>query len=388
MTDEVIALLNEKFIPFAPGWSELEKTADNPQGRREAYPWFKAMGGETKKTPNGVTLAEAEVPGTPWWVATSAGQRVGARAACQAPTRLDAKITPNLKVFLTAYAKMPEAERRPAGPIKDANRPKAAPPPGGLCLSVYDKPLMRKREGSYSPLTGGDGPKDFLKKHVPWQPGAQLDALWLTKDECESLMPKNPKEGQTFPVSPHLVKRIGLFGLTVRSASQESFFWQHPDNLQKGELKLTVESVSPAAVEMRLHGSILLDAKAYQMDGHINKDDLENLQNRYDARLEGKLVYDPAKKRFTRWDVVAVGDYTGACCACEFGKMKEEGHLVAKEPLVIATSFEIDNWNYEVPPEHRRTVPYLLWYFHNRPGYDYYFDPEKWEAALKKSKPK
>jgi hypothetical protein len=382
LNDEVVAILNEKFIPYAPGWGELEIATDNPKGKREPYTWWQDVARGNKPTPNGVSFNEAEIPGTMFWVATSAGQRVGAQAACRALAKANKgnfSLAASLQVFLQTYSKMPEAERRPAVPISDAHRAKLAPPPGGVCLISYDKPLRRNDDASYYCLTGPEQ-RTNLKQNIAWQPGAQLDALWLTKEECESLMPTNPKEGQTFAVSSHLVKRIGLFGLTVRSASQEFFFWKYPDSVRQGDLKLTVESVSPTAVRMRLHGSILLTAKGNQIEGHIREADLPNLQNRYDARLEGKLDYDPSRKRFTRWDMVALGDYTGACCACEFGKNKEEGHLVAREPLPIAMSFELENYNYEMPPEYRRTIPYLMWWFRGRPNHDFYFSPETWEA--------
>jgi hypothetical protein len=392
LTDETIALINDQFVPFASGWGELQKPEGNPKGwdprkqRWEPYEWWQDFARASRKTPNGVAFSEAFVPGQSFagfWVGTSAGERVPAHKAKSAKQQAFAA---TLKQVLRLYSEMPKEERLPAEPVTDANRPKLAPPAGGVCLIGFDKPLLRKRDGNYCCLTGSRQEKEVLKQQnslerVPWQPGSQLDALWLTREECESLMPKNPKEGQTFAVSSHLVKRIGLFGLTIRSAMQEMYHWT-PESVRQGDLKLTVESVSPTAVAMRLHGSILMSAKAKQMEGHINVADLKSLEDRYDARLEGKLVYDPSKKRFTRWDMVVLGDYTGACCACEFGKYQEDGHFVAKEPLPIAMSFEMDSWNYEMAAEHRRTIPYMFWMFRGRTtqGYDYYFSPEKWEA--------
>ena len=335
-----------------------------------------------QKTPNGVSISEAEIPGTPFWVATAAGQRVGARKSCRAPGGPGNKaLAGNLKVFLKAYDAMLETDRRPALPITDANRPKLAPPRGGLCLISYDKVLLRKGEGEYCCPRSSDQLKN-LRNHIPWQPGAQLDALWLTKAECESLMPKNPEEGHTVPVPSRLVKRIGLFGLTVRSAWQEFYHWQ-PDSMHRGELKLTVTSVSPDAVEMRLHGSYLLSAikKNWRPEGSGKPG--RDVEDRYDARLEGKLVYDPAKKRFTRWDMVVLGDYVGFSQAHIWaGAKRPQDSGLATEPAPIVMSFEIDNWNYEAGPEYRRTVPFLFWWFRSRTdkGYDHYFNPDKWRA--------
>ena len=61
-------------------------------------------------------------------------------------------------------AKLPEQERRPksvAGEVK----PQQQPPPGGLVLTIYDRPLGRDRGGHYR-LPEGD---DFggLRTHAP-----------------------------------------------------------------------------------------------------------------------------------------------------------------------------------------------------------------------------
>ncbi len=369
MTDEAIALLNDKFVPFAPRFA----------GTIDGYPWWQAMHKELHANKD-EKFHLCWVPGTSFSVHTSAGQPVPARMAKHTHGKSD--LADVLKQVFELYKQLPEGQRRPADPITDANRPEPEPPADGLVLVTYDRPLLREADGRYRSLTGPDH-RQFLKQHLPGQPGAQRDALWLTAAECQSLVPNNPRKGQTIAVPPPLTRRIGLFGLTVRSAMQEFYQWT-PDSVRQGNLELTVESVSPSAVEMRLSGSILLTAKGRQIEGHILPTDLESLENRYDARLEGKLVYNPDKKRFTRWDTMALGDYTGASCACEWGE-KQEGSYVAKEPMPIAMSFEIDNNNYELPAEYRRSTPYLIWRFRNQTSF--YFDPDKWEADwLKRNK--
>jgi hypothetical protein len=368
MTDEAIALLNDKFVPFAPRYA----------GTIDGYPWWQAMHKELNAK-QGEKFHLCSVPGTSFSVHTSAGQPVPARMAKHTHGKSD--LAEVLKQVVELYKQLPEGQRRPADPIADANRPEPEPPAGGLVLVTYDRPLVRDRDGHYHSLTGPDQRQKQLRESIPGQPGAQRDALWLTAAEWQSLVPNNPQKGQTIAVPRQLTKRIGLFGLTVRSAMQEFYQWT-PDSVRQGDLELTVESVSPTAVQMRLSGSILLTAKTRQMEGHINEADLKTLENRYDARLEGKLIYDPAKKRFVRWDMIALGDYTGGCCACDYGKAKEEGHFVAKAPLPIAMSFEIDNNNYELPPEYRRSTPYLIWRFRNQSPF--YFDPDKWEADWRK----
>jgi hypothetical protein len=97
--------------------------------------------------------------------------------------------------------------------------------------------------------------------------------------------------------------------------------------MRYGELNVTVEEVTPEMLRLRLHGSVLLSTgsrlKVYPT-GNIAKE----LENRYDARLEGVLVYDRKGGKVTRWDMVALGDYAGAL----FGHREVDGKRTDENP--------------------------------------------------------
>ena len=65
---------------------------------------------------------------------------------------------------------------------------------------------------------------------------------------------------------------------------------------------LTVEEVTPQIVRLRMHGSVLLSGPGV-LNEWPNRKFIKNLENRYDARLEGVIVYDRAKQKITRWDL-------------------------------------------------------------------------------------
>lgn len=71
-----------------------------------------------------------------------------------------------------------------------------------------------------------------------------------------------------------------------------------PEEIRSRELTLTVESASTAEIRLRLTGSVSL------------KRETGKFPYGYDARLLGKLVYDRGPKAITRFDVLAVGDWT------------------------------------------------------------------------------
>jgi len=133
---------------------------------------------------------------------------------------------------------------------------------------------------------------------------------------------------------------------------------------------------------MRLDGSLLLSAngplKLYPT-GKV----LKMVENRYDARLQGVLVYDRAKKRIARWDMVALGDYTG----CWFAGNDGWKEATREAPLSVGFSFEADHSAYQVPAERRRPRSFVHAYIFNGKE-QYYWDPDKWEADWKKRQPR
>jgi hypothetical protein len=149
-----------------------------------------------------------------------------------------------------------------------------------------------------------------------------------------------------------------------------------------------VEEVSAQAIRLRVHGSVLLVGmgthlknKAQSTPNPLGK----NVENRYDARLEGTLVYDRAQKRIVRWDMAALGDYTGEW----FPQGKGWSEARPDAPVRLAFSFESDRSDYEYP-ERRRPRSFVHGYIfgadRGQVREQYYWDPEKWEADWKKTR--
>ena len=326
------------------------------------YDWWKAVWKDSYAN-NGEKLRDRMVPGTSLWTVTSAGQTV-------ASSKANAKdgLAGVLRQSLQMYAKLPDAERWPAKAIEDASVPMPAPPAGGLVLTVYDRPLLRDAEGRYR---SGETPGHRV-------PGAARSSVWLTEGDCKALIPENAQKGSTSKVASKLAKRIFLFGLASGAAWHDENLWD-PDSVREGDLNLTVEEVTKSGVRLRVHGSALLVNKNLRGEGasHLAQDVRRGLENRYDARLEGLLVYDLDQKRITRWDMVGLGDYVGIYYPVGYP------NIFVREPVVIGFSFELDRTIYEVPAERRRQRPRLLAHdFKN--SEQYYWDPEKWEEDWKK----
>jgi hypothetical protein len=193
--------------------------------------------------------------------------------------------------------------------------------------------LKKDSRGEFAAITKGDLKDRDL--YPGWNPIYTEPAhfnVWLTEAEWKSLVPPDPKKGDSFAVPDGIQKRLfryhlvnGTFGLPGS--------WRL-EHIRTAVLTLTVEEVSPL-LRMRLQGTALLTTDA----------DVERAQRGYDARLSGWLTYDREKKAFTRFDMIALGDYWGG--DYEGGRFKRPG----RTPLGIA--FELvrgDNAIDRVPP--------------------------------------
>ena len=284
-------------------------------------------------------------------------------------------LAPALQEVLDAYAKLPEADRR-AQSVEGDIKPQVPPPAGGLVLTIYDRPLGRSAACRYRHPEGDDC--GGFRTHAPH---GQRSSLWLTADECKSLIPEKAEKGQTQLVPTKLAKRIFLYGLMPQTLWVVEESWK-PDSVRASDLETIVEEVSPRTVRLRVHGSVLLTAPGVLTTWPEHKF-IKNLENRYDARLEGSLVYDRASGKITRWDMAVLGDYSGRWFAGNNG-WKE---ATPDAPLPLGFAFEIDQTAYDLPPERRRPRSFMHAYtFRERE--EFYWDPDKWLDDWKKRQPK
>ncbi|MBI3821295.1 MAG: hypothetical protein HY289_01300, partial [Planctomycetes bacterium] len=267
-----------------------------------------------------------------------------------------------LQEVLDKYAKLSEAERRPKGVVGDI-KPQPEPPTNGLVLTIYDRPLGRDAKNQYR-LPEGDDFEGF-RTHAPH---GQRSSLWVKEEEWRSLIPDNPHKGDTRKVASKLAKRIWLYGLVPQTLWVVEESWK-PDSVQSGELSVTVEEVTADIIRMRLHGTVLLSA-AGKLHTWPDRKFIKDIENRYDARLEGVIVYDRNKRKITRFDLTTLGDFSGRWFAGNKG-WKE---ATAQAPLSLGFAFELDETAYTLPPERRRPRSFMHAYFF-RVAEDHYWDP-------------
>lgn len=272
-----------------------------------------------------------------------------------------------LQEVLEGYAKLKDEERRVSS-VDGEIVPQPSPPPGGLVLTIYDRPLGRDEKGHYRLPEG----KDFggFRTHAPH---GQRSSLWLTEAECKSLIPENLQMGQSHKVPAKLARRISLYGLVPQTLWVVEETWK-PNSVLAEDLTLTVTEVAPPLVRFRVHGSVLLSGPGVLHEWPEHKF-IKNVENRYDARLEGVVVFDRLKQKIVRWDMAALGNFSGRWFAGNSGW--KEATLAM--PLPLGFSFELDETAYILPPERRRPRSFMHAYIFQAQE-DHYWDPDKWLA--------
>jgi hypothetical protein len=231
----------------------------------------------------------------------------------------------NMKEALRKWRALPAAERAP-GAVKvgelgeiDVSRALPSPPPGGLIVKVYYRAFMRDG-GKLRYVVGkdlwhdeqGQRTDDVYDVQYPGTnvaPQAQPDHMWLSEGEWKSLLPAAPREGETHAVPAAITDRIirwHLNPLTVYGVTNAL----NPQAVRAGELNLTVDSVAPESVRLRLDGFASLGTAAPPPDVVAGKRACMDHWG-YEPRLLGMLEYDPNGQRITRFDVVALGDHFG-----------------------------------------------------------------------------
>ncbi len=249
---------------------------------------------------------------------------------------------------LLHWQDLPESERKP-GAIKlgdkgntDPTIPR--PPDGALILQVYESRLTGDAKGvvgrrqKYETFSWGE-----------YEPGR--DQIWLSKTDWQSLVPADAKKGLSFALPASVAGRM-IAHLTDWSEANGAR-WESA-HVRSQDLTVHVEEVSSSALKLRLEGTVRLAHDAPKKPVSYDKalrplhhDDPKAFA-RFDGRLLGYLTYDREKKAFTRFDVVALGEYVGPLLNPYRNNDGQNYYLIWPCPLGI--TFEIARPGLIVPP--------------------------------------
>jgi len=251
-------------------------------------------------------------------------------------------------IALEGWNDLPASQRKPgavqldkAGKI-DPKIPR--PPEGGLILQVYESRLAGDLKGE---LRRREKHETF--SWGTYEPGR--DQIWLSQTDWKALLPPDRKKGARYSL-PAGVAGPMIARLTDWSEANGAH-WQR-EHVRSHDLTLTVEDVSATTIRLRLEGSVRLahDAPKEAVRYHqalrpLHHEDPRAFA-RYDAQLLGYLSYDLKRESFTRFDVVALGEYVGPLLNPYRNEDRQNFYLI--KPCPLGVSIEIARPGLVVPP--------------------------------------
>jgi hypothetical protein len=221
---------------------------------------------------------------------------------------------PSAKV-LEAFRKLSDEDRKPNGgalaDLKAGESVVPEPPKNGLVLKVHTRVMAHDDKGGFRYVKLEDYPlkKGNLKSFVDHSHyfGPNTDYMWITEAEWRSLVSGELAKGDKREVSKAIVDRLAIFHLMPRRLTSEGASWSK-NQLKTARLSFIVESIDARKIRFRAEGFAHLGS-AYD----ASKATTPNgpLAFGYEAPLHGIIEFDRESERFTRFDLIAMGDVWG-----------------------------------------------------------------------------
>lgn len=191
-----------------------------------------------------------------------------------------------LKKALQAWEALPRSERLlpfdPETRRKEIKRTESRFPQGGVALRAYVRDLPRK-----------DLPKDW--RSTAWN----VDYAWFRPGELEGVMPARVKKKAKRSWPQPLVDRLARVHLLDYVRGQTTP--HDKEHVREASLVTEVLKVKKKAVELRFSGEIKISSGPWsdRPDGTATRG--------VRVQLLGEAVYDRRAKRYSRFDLVAIG---------------------------------------------------------------------------------
>lgn len=227
--------------------------------------------------------------------ATAGGKRLGANLKNRLFMR-EKELQPVLEEFRALPREERQADIGDPGLATPSKRPVPDPPVGGLVIRGYCTYL--KSGTGQRPVRA----RNFYYQKNPnrWAAETQSDMLWLTKQEWQSLLPKDIKVGATLEVAKEIRRRFfSTIGIDYMEGSVNAL----PPRETKMTITVTKTQGTTVSLKLTGHG---------KMGKVFSETEKENPRSRGSSlRVTGNLSYDTRKAAFTRFDIVGIGKAWG-----------------------------------------------------------------------------
>ncbi|MGI9517622.1 MAG: hypothetical protein ACR2NP_11285 [Pirellulaceae bacterium] len=193
-----------------------------------------------------------------------------------------------LEDSLEQFAAMTLAERKlPAdADIRPAHRWEESYQTDGLDLTMYARDLPESCDPDEES-----------------QPAWNQDRIWFSQAEAGSFLPPDRERleaGAEYTLPSSLVTRIVRFSIIDTVRGQTTFY--SPEEVADSTIRATIESVSENAITLRLSG---------QTSAESAKSRGRDLPHGIRTQLLGQATWNPNARRFSSFEIVAVGTRWG-----------------------------------------------------------------------------
>ena len=334
----VIKLLNEQTIPVAANISWLQRQDDDEgrflrliswQGRfKDSYEVARAKMAET-------THGECHQG---LFVATTEGELLGTRH-----TRDPEELLAMLDKAMTGWPnRKTQLEALELGEVDRQKEFDWEYPEGGLVLHQSYVDLERKFDVR---------PQDWRKD------GHNIDYVWITREEMQSIVPENITRGETFPLPDSVLTRLVRFHL-LDMVRGETHPWK-PEALEDVEIQLSPYLLDDEFFELKITGRVRLRERGEwccppSRNSPWGRDEICCIINErgYHAEILGYAAYNRKKREFKRFDLVSIGTRWGGTTYNARTDDTEPG------PMGIAFTIAGEEHRDRTPP-HARPVSYF-----------------------------
>ena len=312
-TDKRVLELSEKFVPSADEVGRLQREKDDDCRLFQKIAEQGHYGGRLGVTRQGLYCA------TPSGVLLASGNTNNPDAVARM-----------LQKALTAWDALPEERRYLAADAKYTPkfRPESKYPLDGLVLKSVCRDL----------------PRDSVKP--VWRNAWNVEFTWFRKAEAQGFAPPELKVGASYDVPRALVSRLARFSLRDIVRGESEPFDQK--SIEKAELKGEVTGIEKNIATIAFNGATRVAQKGkWHIEG-LNDNKPTELERGYETHLLGRAEYDLASKKFSAFELVALGPRWGGT------QFNVRGDDLKPFPMVVALRLAG-----ETPAD--RVAPSYLW---------------------------
>ena len=270
-SDERVIELAKQFAPAADEVWRLQRDQD-PECR-----WFRqAVSGKPD-------VIRGSMQGT--YVLTPKGKLLGRRNSTNPNS-----VLAMLEKALAAWQALPANEREaPKTELQATHRWEDSFPERGLVLQRFARDI-------------GDDPEAAKKAPV------NLDAVWFAGDELAGWIPER-KVGATRQVSDRIANRLAQLVFVDNVRGQTLPYAR--SELGRSDLQSEVVAVRDGEVDLKISGTTFAEAKGPWVNGDNYWKPKREWPRSMRTRVSGTATFDHQAKKFSRFEVVAIGVSTG-----------------------------------------------------------------------------